>query len=150
MASLSKALAAHTRLGLDTSIFIYHFEAHPDYLPLTRELLSGIEQGRWQGVTSVITLMEMAVRPYQLNQEDTVRKVEALLVNFPNLELVEIDRDVAHRAAKLRAEYHLRTPDALQVAACMLAGANGFITNDRRLTHLSPILDVVVLENFRD
>jgi hypothetical protein len=27
-------------IGLDTSVFIYHLEAHPRYLPLTQEVLA--------------------------------------------------------------------------------------------------------------
>lgn len=34
-----RRLAGHTVLGLDTCVFIYHFEAHPHYLPYTQALL---------------------------------------------------------------------------------------------------------------
>jgi hypothetical protein len=63
MASLADALSGHARLGLDTTVFIYHLEQHPRYFPLTRALLSGIEVGRWTACTSVVTLMELTVRP---------------------------------------------------------------------------------------
>ena len=33
--ALRERLCEHARVGLDTSIFIYHLEAHPRYLPLT-------------------------------------------------------------------------------------------------------------------
>ncbi len=33
--ALRERLREHARVGLDTSIFIYHLEAHPRYLPLT-------------------------------------------------------------------------------------------------------------------
>ncbi len=46
MGKLTEQLSDHTRIGLDTSIFIYHLERHPRYLCLTQELLSGIEAGR--------------------------------------------------------------------------------------------------------
>ena len=39
-------LTAHTTVGLDTSVFIYQLEAHPDYLPLTQTLFTGIQAGR--------------------------------------------------------------------------------------------------------
>ena len=32
MGPVSERLAEHNRVGLDTSIFIYHLEAHPRYL----------------------------------------------------------------------------------------------------------------------
>jgi hypothetical protein len=32
MAGIEQRLAEHRVIGLDTAVFIYHFEAHPDYL----------------------------------------------------------------------------------------------------------------------
>ena len=43
MGQLSERVATHTLIGLDTSVFIYHLEGHPDYQPLTQELLAGVE-----------------------------------------------------------------------------------------------------------
>jgi hypothetical protein len=43
MGHISERLASHTRIGLDTSAFIYHLEAHPKYLPLTNEPLNGVQ-----------------------------------------------------------------------------------------------------------
>lgn len=149
MAAIAKALGDHTLVGLDTSVFIYHFEAHPDYLPLTQAVFAGIERGRWHGVSSVVTFMELAVRPYQLGHEHLARQVEALLIHFPNMQWIEISRSVAHQAARLRAEYRLRPPDALQTAACLQAGASVFVTNDRQLERLAPILRVLILDDFR-
>ena len=61
MGRLGRELTGHAILGLDTSVFIYHLEAHPTYLPLTKELLTGVQEGRWQAITSTITVMELTV-----------------------------------------------------------------------------------------
>ena len=42
MEQFRRRLAGHAIIGLDTSVFIYHLEAHPRYQPLTQELLAGI------------------------------------------------------------------------------------------------------------
>ena len=55
---LTTRLQAHELISLDTSVFIYHFAAHPRYLPLTTVALTAVAKGERQGVTSVITLME--------------------------------------------------------------------------------------------
>jgi predicted nucleic acid-binding protein len=146
MGRISTRLASISIVGLDTSIFIYHFEAHPDYLPFTTEVLDGIESGRWAGVTSTITLMELAVRPWQLGRGDVARKYEALLVNFPHLTIVDVDRQIARHAAELRASFGLRPADAIQVAACLVHGAQAFVTNDHRLAKLQPLFPIVLLE----
>ena len=142
------SLAAFSQVGIDTPIFIYHLEGHAAYLPLTQALLSSIESGMKKAITSVITLMEINVRPLQLGRPEIAIKYEALLANFPNLSLIDIDRGVARRTAQIRAKYDLRPADALQVAACQVGGAQVFITNDRRLAQLKPEIEIVVLQDF--
>jgi predicted nucleic acid-binding protein len=51
----------------------------------------------------------------------------------------------AERAAELRARYHLRTPDALQVATALLSDCQAFLTNDKDLSRIIEI-QVLVLE----
>jgi predicted nucleic acid-binding protein len=91
--------------------------------------------------------MEIIVKPLSLGRNDIARKYEALLMNFPNLEVVDLDRDVIRQAARLRAEYRLRPPDALQVSACMVNGAEVFITNDRQIERMKKILNVIILDD---
>ena len=102
MGWLTQRLRSFSIVGLDTAIFIYHFESNPTYLPFTHELFSSIEMGKHKGVTSTITLMELIVKPLSLGHIGVARKYEAMLVNFPNLEVVDLDRDVIRQAARLR------------------------------------------------
>jgi predicted nucleic acid-binding protein len=148
MGRFAERIRSYSIIGLDTALFIYHFEENPRYIPLTRQLLSGIESGERKGITSTITLMEIIVKPYALKQSDVARKYEAMLVNFPNLEIVDLDRDVIRQAARLRAEFRIRPPDALQVGASLLYGAQAFITNDSLLKRLQEKLDVIILDDF--
>ena len=147
MGRLTERLTGNLVLGLDTSVFIYHLEAHPRYLPLTHELLAGIQNGHWQGVTSVITIMEITVHPWQLGRPGVAREYEALLANYPGLLVSDVTRDIARRAAQLRAAYRLWPADALQAATAQVGGATAFVTNDRVLARLAPAMDVVLLED---
>jgi len=147
MDQFAGALSGHTRLGLDTAVFIYHLEQHPRYSSLTHVLLSGVEAGRWTACTSVVTLMELTVRPWQLGQPEVAARYEAALVHFPHLSLVDITREVARQAAQLRAAFRLRPADALQAATALASGATLWITNDRDLARLAPVLDVLVLDD---
>jgi predicted nucleic acid-binding protein len=148
MDRLSERLRLYPRVGLDTSIFIYHFEENPAYCALTREILSSIERGERQGITSTISLMEIIVQPLSLGRVDIARKYEALLVNFPNLEMIDIDREIIRRAAQLRAKYRIRPPDALQTSTSLVHRAVAFITNDQRLKRLKDELDVIILDDY--
>jgi predicted nucleic acid-binding protein len=144
---IGERLAGHTVIGLDTTIFIYHLEAHPRYRPLTQEVLTGVQTGQWKAVTSTVTLMELTVRPWRLGRPAVTREYEALLAHFPNLTLVDVTRDVARRAAQLRAGYGLRPADALQVATALLLDATAWVTNDHKLACLDPTPDVVILDD---
>ena len=135
-------------VGLDTVLLIYHFESNPKYLPLTSELFAKIEAGAPSGLTSTITLLEIIVRPLAMGLPEVARKYEALLANFPNLEIVDLDRDIIRLAAGLRAGYRLRPPDALQAAASLVHGAGALITNDHRLKRLNDKLEVILLDEF--
>jgi predicted nucleic acid-binding protein len=148
MGRLGQRLADHSIIGLDTPVFIYHVEAHPRYLPLTRQLLSGVETGRWTGVTSTITVMELTVHPWRQGRPGIARAYEALLVHFPHLILAEVTRDVARQAAQIRARYAIPPADALQVATALVHNATAFVTNDHRLKRLSSLLDIVLLDDF--
>jgi len=148
MDEFSKRLAKAKVIGLDTPIFIYFLENNERYGPLAQLTINGIEKGKWQGVTSTITLMEITVRPWQLGRESAAREYEAILVHFPNLSVVDVDRNVARAAAQLRAKYNVSPPDALQVAASLSFGAKAFLTNDKRLARLQELIDVLVLDDF--
>src|SRR5688572_27785413 len=141
-----EALRGHALIGLDTSIFIYHFERSPVYAHLTIAILDELEQQRQRGVTSVITLTELIVRPLALGRIEIADELVRALQRFPNLEIVEITESVSLRAAAVRAEYRIATPDALQLAACLMHGATAFVTNDRRLQRVED-LQVVMLDD---
>jgi len=148
MGGLREKLTGAGIVGLDTSIFIYHLEANPTYTPLTKITFENLEKGTFKGVTAAITLMELTVLPWRMGHENAAREYEAVLVNFPNLSIVDVDRNVARLAAKLRADFNVSPADALQVAASLGAGAKAFLTNDKRLTVLQTVIEILILDDF--
>jgi predicted nucleic acid-binding protein len=147
VADLGAALRQHERIGLDTPIFIYHIEGTTQLAGLAGVALDELAGGAFTGVTSVLTLMEIAVKPLQMRRPDVAEEYEVLLANYPNLVIAALDRPTARRAAELRAEYRLRPADALQVAACLEQGATAFLSNDRELRRITR-LQVWMLEDF--
>lgn len=148
MEHLRRELAKHAVVALDSALFIYHFEAHPTYLPLTEVVLAAIADGTCQGVISTVTLMELTVWPWKQNRGDVARQYELLLANFPNLTIVDVSRDVARKAAQLRALYNVRPADALLVATGLVSNATAWISNDTQLRRLSPEVEVLVLDDW--
>ena len=148
MGRLREKLTGAGIVGLDTSIFIYHLEANPTYATQTKTVFENLEAGNFQAITSAITLMELTVLPWRMGHENIAREYEAILVNFPNLSIVDIDRNVARVAAKLRADFKISPADALQVAASLQAGAKAFLTNDKRLSNLQTVIEILILDDF--
>ncbi|CAN5715543.1 hypothetical protein BH23CHL2_BH23CHL2_21730 [soil metagenome] len=149
MGVLDSDLRSHRIIGLDTSLFIYSLENHAVYGELAGSVFIDIEDGQYEAVTSVVSLMEVTVQPLRLGQVDVVRAYQTYLGSFPNLDVVDIDRRTALIAARLRASYRVRPADALQLAACIEAGATAFITNDLRLRQVQEIA-VVTLYTYVD
>jgi predicted nucleic acid-binding protein len=146
LARVDELLHGHQTVALDTSVFIYHLENVARYSDVVGKLMDAIEGGTLHGVTSAITLMELAVRPLQLNRPDIAAEYEVLLQNFPNLTIMDVDRNVLHRAAVLRAVHRLKPPDAIQVGTCLAAGATAFVTNDKMLRRVSGC-EVILLDD---
>ena len=135
-------------IGLDTSPIIYFVEANPHYDALVTEVFQQISDGRLHGMTSTISLTELLVRPLRERNVSLQTRYRDLLLRSENFHIVAIDVAIAERAAELRAQYNLKTPDSLQIAAALEFGCEAFLTNDsglRRVTEL-PILILEDLE----
>lgn len=150
MDDLGRRITGHALVGIDTSIWIYHLEANKRYISLTTRILAAVQSGRPRAVLSVLTITEIHVRPYRLNQPGVAAHYEAILAHFPNAHLVDMTLDVARRAAQLRAAYSLRPADALHVATSLVYGATAWITNDREMRRLASLIDVIILDDFLD
>lgn len=120
-------------VALDTAAFIYLIEEDPRWVPLLRPVFAGIDEGRWQAVTSALTLLEVLVVPYRNGDQSLAERYEALLTRSRGLDLVPLDRPLLRAAAALRATVGLKTPDAIQIAAGLARSCTVFVTNDRRL-----------------
>jgi predicted nucleic acid-binding protein len=129
-------------IGLDTMVFIYHFEENQIYSPLTFSIFESLEKGSFNGITSILTLLEILVKPKKENNSILTERYKILLETFPNLQVKEINENIADIASSLRANYNINTPDAIQVATALDAQADRFITND---TSLKKITEIKVL-----
>ena len=127
---LKQLLRRHRRIALDTSVFIYQLEANAKYLSLSDAVFAWVERTGHEAVTSTMTMTELLVPSYRDNNENRVDELYGLLSTYPNLRWIAPDLEAADIAARLRATYKLRTPDALQAATAIRAQATGLITRD--------------------
>ena len=71
-----------------------------------------------------------------------------MLLNSRNLRTVALSPAIAAEAARIRADYQIKTPDAIQLATAKEGGATSFLTNDGALAAI-PGLRLIVLEQVR-
>lgn len=126
---LQAALSQAGKVGLDTSVLIYHFEGNPRYAGLTSLIFSKVAGGL-EAVLSTLAIMELLVKPFQSHSPKVVEGLVSQLKAMPNFRFVPPGFDIAVEAARIRARSSLRPPDALHLATSLMEGADVFITND--------------------
>ncbi|MGH9092815.1 MAG: type II toxin-antitoxin system VapC family toxin [Acidimicrobiales bacterium] len=87
------------------------------------------DAGIFAGVGSTLLLPEVLTKPTRDGTDDEVAAVAALLAR---LDLRPVDEAIALLAVALGASYGLRSADAVHLATALSAGADRFITNNRR------------------
>ncbi len=90
-------------------------------------------------------MAELLVRPYREKSIKRVNQFYGLLSTFPNLEWTPSTLAIADLAARFRADYRLRTPDAIQAATAAERRATGFLTNDFSFERVE-LFETLVLE----
>ena len=120
-----------SRIFWDTNLFIYLFEDRGPQADRVRFLRRRMIERGDELLTSALTLGELLVKPVEAGREDLAaayrQTIEATAAVLP------FDLQAAPRFAEIRRDRSIRPPDAIQLACAAAAGANLFITNDRRL-----------------
>jgi predicted nucleic acid-binding protein len=115
--------------AFDADVLIYAAApAHPVGAAVRALLDAGPTDAR-AGIGSVMLLPEMLSKPVRDGDGPTV---EALAAVLARLELVPVDATVARLAVVLAAQYRLRAADSVHLATAVVAGADRFITNNRK------------------
>lgn len=97
-------------------------------------------------ITSVITVEEYKVFPYRTGKNEYIASFEQL-VDVLDINIVNIDKAIAEKAAQIRAEYKaFKAMDALQLATACITGCDLFLTNDKQLRQFREIKCITVEE----
>jgi len=132
--------------GIDTMVFIYHFEENKIYQSFTTVLFDLVEKGVLKAIISTISILEILVKPKKDKNEQLVEEYKFLFQTFPNLKVLPLDEKIADIASTLRADYNIKAPDAIQIASAISGGADVFITNEPFLRKVNEI-DILILRD---
>jgi predicted nucleic acid-binding protein len=146
--TLSDELDQIQTIFIDTAPIIYYIEAHPQFGPLAKEIVSSFQSGKLIAFSSVITLVEVLPKPVETGNEKLVKKFSDFLKAGRNISLLDISSDIAELAGKLRGRYtSLRALDAIQIAVSINVKADAFITNDVKMKQIKES-KVIVLKDY--
>ena len=87
------------------------------------------------------------IHPIRQGKRLLAESYRNILLYSDGLTTYEITHELAEYAAGLRADYKIRTPDAIQISAAILYGEGVFITNDNTLKRIKNI-DVLCLDDY--
>lgn len=139
--SLERALSPGERMLVDASAFLAYLERNEAVSPVAQHLVDEfLASGRNPAIVSMVTAMEVLVKPLRLGLGPRYRHLVDFLTAQPHLTPFPVDLAVAQEAASLRATYGFATPDALVIASGIVAQVRFLVTNDGRWkTRLAPI-----------
>jgi predicted nucleic acid-binding protein len=123
-------LPAEGSVYLDANGFIYSVERIEPYRTVLDPLWKGAQAGKFEIVTSELTLLETLVKPLR-DDDALLQELFRTLLNAREVRLIPATAALWERAAALRARIpRLRTPDALHAATALVVGTPMFLTND--------------------
>ena len=122
---------------LDTVALIYFLEENERYSKQAEKIFKRIESGQLRGVMSSLVFAELLVPLYRSGDSQAAAGLSNRLRNFRNLEVIPLTTEIGIEAARLRAEYGLRTPDAIHAATAITTQSSGILSNDKQLKVLT-------------
>ena len=121
---------------LDTNCFIYYFEDNLKYSDKLEKIFTDIQYGNNKAIMSIISFMEILVRPKKDYNAFIENRYKLMLTNYPNLSIIDMEYNIADIASGLRANYKIKTPDAIIIATGIAMNVDYLITNDIRLRNI--------------
>ena len=137
------------RTYLDANLYIYAFEGIKTHRKRMAELLAAIDRQQATVIASELLFTEVLPRPMKEGRRDLVERYLDLFRGTSRIHLVPVDRSAILRSVHLRADFGLRSMDALHLATALVHDCETFVTNDRRLARVDRIR-VLVLDDLNE
>jgi predicted nucleic acid-binding protein len=140
---LRSFLRSRSAVALDTSILIYQIEKNPRYFLFSDTVFVWLETSGHSAITSTLSMTELLVPAHRYHDARRLQQYRGLLSTYPRLSWVAPDLEIADTAARMRAEYGLKTPDAIHAATAIQAKVSAFLTNDsifQRITEFDTLV----------
>jgi len=137
-------MTGNKAMFFDTAPFIYFIEGNEQYCMKVRNIIGECLNQKIKIITSTITYAEFCIKPYQLGKFELINIFDDLISEL-KINVIEINRDIAKRAAKLLSEhFFFKSMDAIQLAVCLNYKCSIFLTNDKQLKKIQSINSMLI------
>ncbi len=114
----------------DSNLWLAFLKGEPGHVEDVRTLLKEIKENRGRVVTSVITLIEVAIKAYRVSPA----KANTYYSTIDNLATIyAVSPPIALLAAKIEGQFRVRRWDAVHLATAAHHNASVFYTFDEKL-----------------
>lgn len=124
-------LPAYATVVVDTAPIIYLLERNEEHLPRFLPFFRAAERGEFHVLITPVTLAEVLGGPIKAKKAALAERYESALRTGLGWRVVDLNADVASRAARLKVRYGLKLPDAFQLASALTESAAALVTHGR-------------------
>ena len=124
---------------VDTAPIVYLLSDVQPFSGYFAPLFEAVEQGRNRIIVSTVTLAEVLVGPLRNGEEILAKRYRESLTRAQGWLTVPLSIDIAARAARIRAGYRLKLPDAIQLATALETDSYALVTYDRDFKSIDEI-----------
>ena len=122
------SLAEGSVVLVDTAPIVYVLESRAKLASRFAPLFAAHAQDRLALAVSTVTIAEVLAGPFSAGEEALARRYRGVLESW---RVVDLTSELAEQAARLRAKYRLKLPDAVQLASALAIDADALVTHDR-------------------
>ncbi len=118
------------RLLVDSAPIIYYLEDHPEFSTRYEKIFVGAKVGDYELVITTVALVEVLTGPTRQGNKALAETYRETLTSSPSYRVVDLTPTIAFRAAQIRGETRLKTPDAIQLASALEVSCIGMVSPD--------------------
>jgi len=127
-------------ITIDSAPIIYILDGKTDFANIFIPLFQDIEDGRIRAVISAITILEVLSGPLKHGNEILADRYYKALTSGGGWKVQDINAEIGFIAARIRIQYKLKLPDAIQIATAVFTGSSALVTHDRDFKGMEEIL----------
>jgi predicted nucleic acid-binding protein len=125
------AIPSGALVVVDSAPVIYFLENHRTFAQRFATLFERASAGDIAIVISAITLAEVLSGPLSAGNEVLAETYRVALTTSDGWSLAPVTEQIAVSAARFRAKYRLKLPDAIQLSTVVSSGAYALVAHDR-------------------